>query len=195
MGYKQENLIGKKFGRLTVEQLMPSRQYGKNKKRRWLSVCDCGKKTETDTGALTSGKTTSCGCYSAEVSADNGRKSRDAVRKLTASFNVMKGCYVRNAKTRGLSWELSNDDVKRLFNSNCFYCGLEPSNNYKNTYYNMKYSGIDRVNNAIGYTKDNTVSCCKICNHAKKTMSKEEFLSWIERVYKFQRIISDLEKL
>jgi len=182
MGYKCKDLVGQKFGRLTVKMLLPSRQYGSTKKRRWLSICDCGNKTESDTSQLTSGKKLSCGCYATEVAAENGRKSRSSVRKKEASFNIMKGNYIRSAKKRGLEWQLTDDEVKSLFEENCFYCGLEPSNNYKNTYYNMKYSGIDRIDNSVGYIKNNVVSCCKTCNHAKATMSQKEFFYWIFKV-------------
>lgn len=42
--------------------------------------------------------------------------------------------------------------------------------------------GIDRLNNDKGYTVENIVSCCSICNKAKSNLTMEEFLAWIERI-------------
>lgn len=197
MGSKQQDLTGKRFGLLTVIQKTESRTYGKTKKRRWICLCDCGSKSEKDTGSLTSGRHVSCGCQKIRAASENSRKSRYKVRKETASFNVMKGSYKRGAAIRGVEWALSDEDTKKLFNGNCFYCGSVPSNNYKTTYYNMKYSGIDRIDNTLGYTVSNTVSCCKICNHAKHTMSQNNFIDWIlmaaKHISSLERIIKDLE--
>lgn len=45
------------------------------------------------------------------------------------------------------------------------------------------YSGIDRVDNSIGYTEGNVVPCCITCNKAKSKQTSEEFLKWVQRVY------------
>lgn len=52
------NLIGQKFGKLTVIEQMPS----KNQRRQWKCLCDCGNITIASTTALRSGDTSSCGC-------------------------------------------------------------------------------------------------------------------------------------
>ena len=46
-------------------------------------------------------------------------------------------------------------------------------------------NGIDRVDSSKGYVEDNVVSCCKYCNTAKNTMSRDEFFKWIKRVYEY----------
>jgi hypothetical protein len=48
---------------------------------------------------------------------------------------------------------------------------------------NYIYNGVDRVNNSLGYTKDNCKPCCKMCNKMKGTMSLEEFKSFIINAY------------
>jgi hypothetical protein len=50
---KNQNLIGKKIGHLTVIK----KTYNK-----WLCSCDCGKEVEKSTGALNSENNPSCGC-------------------------------------------------------------------------------------------------------------------------------------
>jgi hypothetical protein len=55
---------GKKFGRLTVIKRVNTSGSG-----RYLCLCDCGKYTEVLGGALTQGRTKSCGCYGREMAA------------------------------------------------------------------------------------------------------------------------------
>lgn len=53
------DLSGKKFGKLTVVQLAPSRG---NNRRHWVCRCECGKIAVCGTTNLTRGNSTSCGC-------------------------------------------------------------------------------------------------------------------------------------
>ena len=59
---KCPELSGKRFGRLTVIQQIPSDTH----QRRWLCKCDCGTYVEINSYALTSGHTKSCGCIKSE---------------------------------------------------------------------------------------------------------------------------------
>lgn len=76
---------------------------------------------------------------------------------IDGSAKVMalaKGC----AKKRGLSWELSKDQLVELRSKPCTYCGGDlPKTG----------SGLDRLDNAKGYTLDNVVSCCTSCNRTR----------------------------
>ncbi|MBO5125969.1 MAG: AP2 domain-containing protein [Clostridia bacterium] len=54
-----ENLIGQRFGKLVVKELLPSTATGH---RRWNCLCDCGNMHTATTGNLKSGHTKSCGC-------------------------------------------------------------------------------------------------------------------------------------
>lgn len=60
---KKKNLIGQKFGRLTVIQETSERQCGAIV---WLCKCECGNEIKVATGNLQSGHTQSCGCYKME---------------------------------------------------------------------------------------------------------------------------------
>ena len=44
------------------------------------------------------------------------------------------------------------------------------------------YNGIDRKNNNMGYTYTNSVSCCKLCNQAKNSLSIKEFYDHIQLI-------------
>ena len=43
--------------------------------------------------------------------------------------------------------------------------------------------GIDRKDNTLGYTLENSVPCCPTCNFAKRGLSVIEFIEWARRVY------------
>jgi hypothetical protein len=46
------------------------------------------------------------------------------------------------------------------------------------------YNGVDRIDNSIGYTKENCVPCCTICNWAKSNRGVDEFKDYIEGICK-----------
>ena len=166
------NLVGYKFGRWTVLSFLGS----KNRNFYWEVVCECGYKVSRRTSEITSGRTK--GCLTCA--------GKDRV-KIDSGFRAVLRDYKRTAKERSLIWGLTNSELKKLCQSNCYYCGLAPSNLYymkRCTYsYQFIYNGIDRKNNEIGYVLENCVPCCMTCNRAKCKMSLEDFLKWIKLVY------------
>jgi 5-methylcytosine-specific restriction endonuclease McrA len=111
--------------------------------------------------------------------------ARRRISKGEASFNFVYLAYKARARYAGLGFNLSEEEFRGLTGGSCRYCGAVPSNttNRKQTNGQYVYSGIDRVDNAKGYIIDNCVSCCKLCNRAKGTMTTREFYLWIGRVY------------
>lgn len=100
---------------------------------------------------------------------------------------TIKNCYIKNSKSRGLSFDLSDEEVLSLVVQRCFYCGSGPSNAISRKRISgitevFWYSGIDRVDSLSGYFKDNVVPCCRICNSVKMKLSKNDFLSWVARI-------------
>lgn len=84
-----KNLIGEKFGRLTVVGRAPN----KNKKVYWICQCDCGTIVEVRADQLTRGVTKSCGCLHKESAAARGKANfKDLTNqqfgKLTALYPV-----------------------------------------------------------------------------------------------------------
>jgi hypothetical protein len=63
------DLTGQRFGRLLVER----RSANRGTSAAWECACSCGARTTVTTGALRSGHTASCGCYSRERSAERLR--------------------------------------------------------------------------------------------------------------------------
>lgn len=91
-----------------------------------------------------------------------------------------------NARTRGLEFALTKHEALELVSSDCYYCGSPPEPRHPKGI-NTLANGIDRVDSSLGYTNENTVSCCSMCNIGKWNKDAEEFLQWIKRVYEHNR--------
>lgn len=85
------NLLGKKFGRLTVIE----KAEDKGVVSRWLCLCECGKEVVVSTNSLRTGHSTSCGCKREENF--NGYKHGKAYTNLYSRWIGMKSrCYNKN---------------------------------------------------------------------------------------------------
>ncbi len=164
------DLIGLRFGRLTVTGWAGRRQYRRNYINTWICVCDCGRECVRVQRALLDPGESSCGCLN---KCNVKRKNYGC-----GSFNALVGAYKRGAKDRGLEFEISVDEFRELTKSVCHYCGAAPSQKLTNgKCAPYVYNGIDRADNSKGYTKDNVRPCCGNCNLAKRTMNESEFIA------------------
>lgn len=104
-----------------------------------------------------------------------------------SSFLRLARQYMANARRRHIEFHLSNDQMRKLTAAPCAYCGQPPSQVMQMRDANgpYVYNGIDRKNPAVGYTSDNCVSCCGVCNKAKGKMTHEAWLAWIDRIVVF----------
>lgn len=107
--------------------------------------------------------------------------------KIDRLYKRLHRSYISSAKSRGLSYELTLEEAIKLFKSNCQCCNLEPSmvyyyNQMKNLDEYIKYTGIDRIDNNLGYIPSNVRSFCKTCNRGKHIMTEIEFREWIKRI-------------
>lgn len=87
-----ENLVGMKFGRLTVMD----RESPKSKKAKglWVCKCECGNVIKVNTSDLKSGNTTSCGCKRKETLRQLRTKHGESNTRLYNVWSDMKKrCY------------------------------------------------------------------------------------------------------
>lgn len=71
------DLVGKRFGKLTVVRLAQPRKIPSGKTTYfWVCKCDCGNETEVSSGHLTSGHTLSCGCLHQNMMDTIGERTR-----------------------------------------------------------------------------------------------------------------------
>ncbi len=181
----RNELLGLTFGRLTVTSLAPQKKHGS---LMWECLCSCGKKKTIRSSHLTTGTTKSCGCYGADQ-----RRKAITLPPGQSAFNKLVYEYKQGAKARGFEWSLTDAQARTLFNGNCDYCGVEPSQPFPKgkdgDAYNQRIviNGIDRVDNKRGYTLGNTVPCCKTCNRAKHAMKFGDFEAWLARIVAHRR--------
>ena len=90
MGRKILDLIGKKYGRLNVVEYAGKNHRGKSM---WECQCDCGNSRMVLGSRLTSGHTTSCGCYVAELTKERfTTHGMSKTRLFTIWQGVLKRC-------------------------------------------------------------------------------------------------------
>lgn len=174
MSIKRENLLGIKFGNLTViaEAGVKKRISGTNTYY-WLCQCVCGNKKEIQAQKLKNGQK-SCGCI---------RKGKLPFGE--AFLNKLFYNYKKDAKNRGFKFQLKKSTFLKLVQQACYYCGEYPAVRQKTQNFNgvMAVNGIDRIDPKLGYVTDNVVSCCPTCNVAKSDMTTQEFKTWILKIY------------
>lgn len=71
---------------------------------------------------------------------------------------------------------LELQEFLRLAAEPCLYCGEPPYERVHGGVVVGRASGVDRLDNGLGYVEGNVVACCKICNGMKSSMGAEEFL-------------------
>lgn len=153
----------------------------------WLCKCDCGGEKLVETYDLLHGKVKSCGCLRKETATNESYRRR--LPEGISARNAVISSYKKGARSRKLQFALSNDYITQLLSSNCFYCGAEPEKVMKvsETGGLFKYNGIDRKDNSVGYVEDNVVSCCTLCNQAKRNMDYNKFIQYIDRIAAYRR--------
>ncbi|AVK74711.1 endonuclease [Pandoravirus quercus] len=80
---------------------------------------------------------------------------------------------VREAARRGIDVALDAARAVALMGTPCAYCGREPV---------TRASGLDRVDNNVGYRRSNVVACCWDCNRMKGTATAHDFVVACARV-------------
>lgn len=73
-------------------------------------------------------------------------------------IEVLKKDYFKRTVRKNIPYDLSNEQFEELINNKCYYCGSIDEN---------KYNGIDRKDSSLGYTFDNCLTCCGVCNLQK----------------------------
>lgn len=94
----QLEMIGKKFGRLTVVEQDGERKAGRHP--RWVCKCDCGNVVTKSAPALRQGREPSCGC----AARDFQRQKYDLTGKKFGRLLVVKAESASNSK-RNIVWK------------------------------------------------------------------------------------------
>ena len=169
---------GSRHGRLIVIARSENNKFGH---AMWLCKCDCGNETFVS-GANLRRSTKSCGCLAKERAREICKARRLPFGE--AAFNALFRRIKRNADTRNLEWSLTSDQVRALSKQSCYYCGIKPQQVISvSRYGSYVYNGLDRIDNSRGYTINNVVPCCGICNVAKNAQTTKQFREWLVRIH------------
>lgn len=161
---------------------------------RWQMRCSCGTEKVVEWRNYKSGKSLSCGCYRREL-AQAQAGTYNAKPPGESARNHLILVYKRGASRRGLTYDLTTEQFVSLTRDTCHYCGSEPATVLDRSKYGTNgvyiYNGIDRKDSTRGYELDNCVTACKVCNYAKRSMTYDEFLSWIKTLTDYQTSLGD----
>jgi len=90
-------------------------------------------------------------------------------RWWTTNVNYRLKAIKDQAKLKGYVWDASmtNEVCRDMMTTPCFYCEFLSTETV---------NGIDRMDNAKGYSKENCVGCCGTCNFMKKSLDAHTFI-------------------
>jgi hypothetical protein len=91
--------------------------------------------------------------------------------KYSKSVNGRYRDYKKGAKKRGLVFELSIEYFQEHWNDDCYYCRDK-----------VNGAGFDRIDNDIGYTIENSVPCCGMCNRMKSIFNQNELIEKCNKI-------------
>lgn len=171
------DLTGERFGRLVVIK----HAYVKKNQNWWECKCDCGNATIVKARRLSGKITKSCGCY---------RRERKSIEPYRWMYNLMVRCNnIRKRQKETMSFE---EFKVFIGTSKCHYCGWDivwnPHQFYKNRDLGSGGYYLDRKDNSLGYTKENCVVCCSLCNMVKgRSLTYDEMLIVGESIAEVQK--------
>ena len=141
----------------------------------------CG--SVTDKRLQTIEKAKSCGCMKSKRGRrveGSGRRTSEGTR---VEINTIISIYKSNARKRGISFDLTYTQFENLVDSECYFCGDTAGNTLRKRGYNdYSYTGIDRIDNNVGYLPSNCISCCSWCNRAKNNGTLANFVDKCKKI-------------
>jgi hypothetical protein len=182
--------VGNKINSLVIKRIF--RSHDNQGLLRVEASCICGKTIKTKAYYVATGRSKTCGCTRIQnaVRANIARATNIRCRKPHgwSSMVQLYNTYHYHARHRHLTFNLTKESFSVLTKQKCDYCGCEPKNvnKPKRHYGEYVYNGLDRLDNTKGYEPENVVPACGICNRAKGTMTRSEFINWILTVSKYQ---------
>lgn len=155
----------------------------------------CNELYKVDGRNVRSGRSKEC----VKCAIDTTRQKNIGTTRTKRSIEELKAVYLKRqikaaAIKREYEFVLTPEQVWELSQQNCTYCNTPPEIKTSNIFIGHGFSekilargvfpwnGIDRADNSKGYTIDNCVPCCQICNRAKKDMKLEDFAAWALRL-------------
>lgn len=155
------SFVGRKFGRLTVQSVTSEKRKTKYRYR-CTCICECGTIKDYWADKLTIGRTKSCGCLNAELSATRNRRHGGA-RRVTGHLPEYKVWMSMRARCAGKDPRYGGRGIKvceRWDDFAAFYADMGPRPSPD--------LSIDRINNDGHYEPGN----CRWATDAQQRANK-----------------------
>lgn len=170
-----KSLVGKQFGLWTIDKFIEQDAKGNYVYEMTCKNCSI-KKIRSRVGWSGYNKCNNC---------FGKPKGETGLKKLYS-------CRTREALRANRVFNLSLEEFRAITKSTCHYCGKPPEQVFKiiekdEAWSHYVYNGVDRKDNSKGYTLENCVPCCWICNRAKGGYSYEFFMDYLNRITNFRR--------
>lgn len=139
---------GERYGRWVV---VGRGENGRQGQAQWLCRCDCGKVNIVPGGNLARGVTKSCGCYAAEVSSTLAKALRTHRMTGTLTYHSWQAMIQRVTNRSHQAWVRYGG--RGITICDRWRCSFE--NFYADMGERPDGLSLDRVDNELGYFKDN----------------------------------------
>jgi len=188
-GKAYDNLVGKKYNKLTVLEVLPKtyipEHYSTNKLRRFCRcVCECGKECIKRIDSVKSNRVMSCGCAVIE----KGRFIRGPNNGAFKGVGLISGTKFyeikRGAKRRNIKFNLSKKYLWELFISQNEKCALTNQQLWfgRNSFPHETNASLDRIDSSVGYIKGNVQWVHKDINKVKGSLNQKYFIELCKMV-------------
>jgi hypothetical protein len=149
--------------------------------------CNCGKDYEKYLTRYNKESKLCKHCNETQQVQDDKRKDRERNYKeeYIKNLKTYYKQYIKNALKRNYTMELQFEDFEKLVKQKCYYCDYIKEG---------EANGIDRVDNSKGYSKENCVACCELCNNIKFTYEPLFFIEKCQIISKQNKVSEDYYK-
>lgn len=163
----------------TKPDSMPNPCENTGKEKKWTKTCPkCGTEQRyASRVGLWKAKKSNTFCHKCRHSLPEYKqklsKAQTGVPNIACRKKPFESTYnalIRNSKIRNIPCTLTYEDyIEFTKTSNCHYCnGIIEWQSFHGDRDNRKMgSNLDRINNDVGYIKNNCCVCCTICNSVK----------------------------
>jgi hypothetical protein len=114
------------------------------------------------------------------------KRNPDVITNQVIAEATVVSKKIRKIKATAKYKKLEFDDgdmeaMAAKLDKECNYCGFTPAEG-------EFLNGLDRVESTMGYTDDNTVTCCAACNAIKGSLTETCFVHKVMLIYKHRRL-------
>lgn len=114
---------------------------------------------------------------------NNPHYTLDNTKKRSTDIDSKMNHFISSCKTRNIFLEIDDiEKMKEKLSCACNYCGYTQQNPED------MLNGLDRIDNSIGYTDENTVTACNNCNIMRNTMSIPLFIKSAQNIVEYREL-------